>query len=240
MKGVACAELPPPPPPSQEPRTPAPMFMMLAALTLVLLALRHALDAKTRRSRISQSAEDPSSHETDSLPIEDVDRLDPTQPVAVILVGGDHALGPASVRIFGNLYSREYLQVLFVSVGVMDYAAIEGRAGGKGNNRCMGEAKELKKRTRLALDRCLGSAHQLGLKADCRVSVATNVVDEIDVLSDQITAVYPRAAFFVSKLVFQRPKWFHLILHSGSGDAIRARLEKKGRPITVLPFVVPS
>jgi hypothetical protein len=238
MTGDVFAEQQPTPS-SKEPHTPAPVFMMLAAMTLVLMVLRHALHAKVRRSLDSKSSNDPSSHETNSLPSEDVDRLDPTQPVAVMLVGGDHALGPASVRIFGNLYSREYLQILFVSVGVMDYAAIEGGSGGRGNFRGTEESKKLKKNTRLALDHYLASAHQLGLKADCRVSVATNVVDEIDILSDQITAVYPRAAFFVSKLVFQRPKWFHSILHSGSGDAIRARLEKKGRPITVLPFVVP-
>jgi len=186
-------------------------------------------------------ASDPSFlPDSDRLPGEEVDRLDGHQPVAVILVGGDHALGPASLRILGNLYSKEYLQILFLSVGVLDYAAMDGGAERDGSVKGSLEAKQLKRKTRLCLDPYLAIAHQLGFKADCRVSVATNVVDEIDVLSGEIAALYPRAVFFVSKRVFRRPSWFHSLLHNQSSDAIRTRLEKRGLPITVLPFVIPS
>jgi hypothetical protein len=216
------------------------MVMALATLTLLLLVLRNTLFHRPPQSSVSPSSDDSLGHESGSLPGEAVDRLDATQPVAVFLVGGDHALGPASIRSFGKLYSKEYFQILFVSVGVMDYAAMDGGAQGQGNFKGTVEAKRLKMKTRLALDQYLASAHELGFKADCRVSVATNAVDEIDVLSGEIAAIYSRAVFFVSKRVFQKATWFHSLLHSRSSDAIRARLEKKGLPITVLPFVVPS
>jgi len=205
---------PPASPSGPGPNAPAPAFIVLATLTLVLMVVRHSLNVKAGRSRMSQSPDDPSSSESSSLPLEEVDRLDATLPLAVFLVGGDHALGPASVRIFGNLYSKEYRQILFVSVGVMDYAVIDSGSEGKGTFKGTEEAKRLKKKTRLALDPYLASVHQLGLKADCRVSIATNVVDEINTLTNEIAAIHPRAVYFVSKLVFQKSRWFHRFLHS--------------------------
>ncbi|HVR85439.1 MAG TPA: hypothetical protein VMU54_14075 [Planctomycetota bacterium] len=226
-------------PSGQWPQSPAPAFLILAMVTLVLLVLRNSLSTRDRRSLVTPNSDDSLGHESQPLPGEEVDRLEATQPVAVFLVGGDHALGPASLRILGNLYSKEYLQILFVSVGVMDYAAMDAGAEGQGNFKGTVEAKRLKMKTRLALDRYLAIAHQQGFRADCRVSVATDAVDEIEALSGEIAAVYPRAVFFVSKRVFPEATWFHSLLHSRSSDAIRTRLEKKGLPITVLPFVVP-
>jgi len=217
----------------------APALLVLATVAFALLIFRRLLKGPASRLSVPTPSGGPLPPESNRLPAEDVDRLDASQPVAVLLVGGDHFLGPASVRIFGKLYSKEYGQTLLVSVAVIDEATTDEGAEGPTSFRRTAEAKGMKKKTRLALDPVLASAHELGFKADCRVSVATDVVEELDVLSDEIAAVYPRAAFFVSKLVFQKPTWFHPLFHRGSGDAIRARLEKKGRPITVLPFVGP-
>jgi hypothetical protein len=219
--------------------SPAPVFGILAAVTLAFMALAQLFRSRSQRPGILPSPDEAPQDDSPGLPREEVDRLDATQAVAIFLIGADHLLEPTSVRMFRNLYSKEYAQILFVSVGVVDYAVIDGGAEGLGRFKGSVEAKRLKKKTRLALDPYLESAHQLGLKADCRVSVATDAVDEIDALSDEIAAVYSRAVFFVSKLVFQKPRWFHRILHRGTSDAIRKRLEKKGLPITVLPVVVP-
>lgn len=164
--------------------------------------------------------------------------MDANRSLAIFLVGGDQPIGPPSLRVFGHLYAKAYPQILFVSVGVVDYQVVDSGAEGRGTFRGTEEAKILKRKTRLALDPYLSSAHGLGLRADCRVSVATNAIDEIDRISNELAARYPRAVFFVSKLVFQKSHWFHRLLHSATSDAIRKRLEKKGFPVTVIPVVL--
>jgi hypothetical protein len=167
------------------------------------------------------------------------DRLDSDHPVAVFLMGGENELGPRALRIFEGLYSKEYRQVLFVSVGIMDYAVIDGGVDREQGFKGTEEAERLKMKTRLSLDPYLAEAQGLGLKADCRISVATNPVDEIDRVAGEIVESYPKSVFFVSKLVFEKKRWFHRLLHGSTGEDICRRLEKKGYPVTVLPVVVP-
>ena len=188
---------------------------------------------------MAYDVDDSGAKESQGLPAENVDRLDSTNPLAVFLAGGDHSLGPPSLRIFGSLYAKEYPQILFASVGVMDYQVIDSGVEGRGDFKGSEEAKRLKRKTRLELDPYLATAHQLGILADCRVTVATNAVDEIDRLSDEIAVAYPRAVYFVSKLVFRKMRWYHHLLHAGTSDAIRNRLEKKGFPVTIIPVVLP-
>ncbi len=223
------------------PAAPSPFLFVLAVLALLLLAFRRRASSSvdTRRFRMVTSPSNPAGAGPDPLPAHDVDRLDAAQPVAVFLVGGDDSLGPAALRMFGSHYAKEFPQMLFVSVGVMDYGVIDAGAEGMGTFKGTEEARRLKGKTRLALDATLAGAHDLGLKADCRVSVATSAVEEIDGLSGEIARDHPRAVFFVSKLVFQKPRWFHRLLHASTSDAIRQRLEKKGIPVTVLPVLLP-
>lgn len=169
---------------------------------------------------------------------ETVERLDPEQPMAVFLVGGVNRLEPAALRVFRSTHSQEYRQILFLSVGVYDYGVMDSAVEG-GDDADADKAKQLRKKTRLALDPYLAVAHELGMAADCRVVVGTDPVEEIDRLSTQIAANYPRAVFFVTKLVFRRFDWVHRLFRSGTGDAIRRRLEKKGFPVTVIPLVLP-
>jgi hypothetical protein len=169
---------------------------------------------------------------------EPADHLEPMEPVAVLLVGGENALGPSLVDLFRSLHAGQYRQILFLSVGVLDYTVLDfgvnALAGFKGSE----EAERLRLKTRRSLDPFLGAAHQMGLKADVKVSVSTNAADEIDRLSDDVSRVHPRACYFMGQLIFARKRWYHRFLHGGSGQAIRKRLEKKGLPVKMLPVVL--
>jgi len=223
------------------PAAPSPLVFVVAVVALVFLVFRRqASSFDAWRFRMATSPNDPTGSASHPLPAQEVDRLDAAQPLAVFLVGGDDSIGPASLRIFESHYAKDFSQMLFVSVGVMDYGVIDAGTEGLGTFKGTEEARRLKGKTRLALDPYLAQAHGLGLKGDCRVSVATSAVEEIDALSDEIAKSYPRAVFFVSKLVFQRPRWFHRFLHARTSDSIRQRLEKKGFPVTVLPVLLPA
>src|SRR6516162_4958424 len=138
----------PQPGPPPAPHAPAPLLLFVATVALVLMMLRRHLhlQAQERRFRMTSSPENPGSGPSDGLPTEGVDHLEANLPLAVFLAGGDHPLGPPSLRIFGNLYGKEYPQVLFVSIGVMDYRVIEYGAEGNGTFKGSEEAKILKKR----------------------------------------------------------------------------------------------
>jgi hypothetical protein len=64
-------------------------------------------------------------------------------------------------------------------------------------------------------------------------------VGEIDSLSSEIVRAYPKAIFFVGKLIFQKPRWYQRLLFGSRSDQIRTRLETKGFAVVMLPILVP-
>jgi hypothetical protein len=174
------------------------------------------------------------------VPIPDpVDALDATLPVAVLFVGGDDDLGLRPLKIFSLNHMEKFRQMLFVSIGVMDYAIIDAGVDQERGFEGTEEAQRLRQKTRSTLDPFIAGAHQLGLKADCRISIATDPVSELDSLSSKIVGIYPRAVFFVGKLVFEEPRWYQRLLFGNRSDRIQQCLERKGLPVTVLPVLVP-
>jgi hypothetical protein len=168
----------------------------------------------------------------------DPDPLDPRLPLAVLLVGGENELGPLSLQLFGGTYGSDFRQILFVSVGVMDYAVLDAGVDPSRGFEGTEEAGRLREKTRRRLDSYLAAARQLGMKADAQISIATNAVDEIDAVADGIIKRYPKAVFFISKMVFRKKRWFHRFLHGRTSDALRARLEGKGARVKMLPLVL--
>jgi hypothetical protein len=53
-----------------------------------------------------------------------------------------------------------------------------------------------------------------------------------------VSKEFPRSTFFSGKVVFQREKWYHWLLHNQTAYAIQRRLEWLGLPMIVLPVRV--
>ncbi len=102
------------------------------------------------------------------------------------------------------------------------------------------DVEPLVQETRKALDPCIAAAHAMGLKVDCRVAVSVDETAELERLALEVSRLYPRTIFFVSKAVWRRKSWVHRLLHSETADVLRGRLEGRGLPVTVLPVVVPA
>lgn len=164
--------------------------------------------------------------------------LTPYEPLAVLLVGGEHDLGTAVFSQFFASYASQFGQVLFVSVGILDYgildAGVDSRVGFRGSD----EAERLIRETRRRLDPYVEAARGTGLRVDTRVSVGTSAVEEIDRISDPVAKLYPRSTFFLGRLMRLKKRWFHRLLHLGAGEAIHRRLRGKGYPVVVLPVVL--
>ena len=154
--------------------------------------------------------------------------LSPEKRTAVLLVGGYNGLGVHSVLTLFRMFPDEFPQIVFVGAGVLE----------SGNFKGQDDVDRLKGETRSALNQYIGLANRLGMAASSRMSIGTDPVEECQKLCLDLAKDFPRATFFAGKIVFQKPKWFHWILHNQTAQAIQQRLEWDGMPMFVLPVRV--
>jgi amino acid transporter len=154
--------------------------------------------------------------------------LDPKQPTAVILVSGFGGLGIHTLLTVQTLFPKLYRSVLFISVGVIDSSRFKG----------VDEIEALKAHTAEDLRKYEDFAHRLGLPADSRYALGTEAVAEVIELCQQVKQEFPRAVFFLGKLIFERDRLYYRLLHNETAYAIQRRLQFAGLQAVVLPIRV--
>jgi len=154
--------------------------------------------------------------------------VDPNKMTAVQLVTGFNGFGIHTflsiVRNFPNLYKN----IIFVSVAVADSGSFKGAGGGEA----------LKESTEDALKKYVELARRLGLPADFRFDVGTDVVESASLLCEKIAEEFPRSTFFTGQLVFHHVRFFHKLLHNETAFAIQRRLQWDGMTTVILPIRV--
>jgi len=153
---------------------------------------------------------------------------DPVAPVAVVLVPKYGGLGVHSLLSVHRLFPDFFKGVVFVSAGVIDTANFKG-AEEVGDLRASGEAD---------LNRFVTLARGLGLPADSAYGMGTEAVEVLEQVCSEVGRKYPRAVFFVGKLVFQKEQWFNKLLHNETAYAIQRRLHFAGLQAVILPIRV--
>jgi len=151
--------------------------------------------------------------------------LDLEQPTAAVLVGSFGGLGVHSVLAILRLFPHHYRQMVFVSVAVLD----------SGNFKGVAETERLAERTRESLEKYVALANRLGLAATSMMRVGPDPVAEADELCAEVAQRFPKTTFFAGKLIFQREKWYHRLLHNETAEALQRRLQWRGLPLLVLP-----
>ncbi len=151
---------------------------------------------------------------------------DPSQPVAALLVSGYGGLGIHSVLSIQRLFPGYYKNIMFISLGVVDSGHFKGRD----------EVEALERQTEENLKRYVAFANSLGLNAAYRFSLGTEVVEEAETLCQRVVKEYPRAVFFLGKLIFAKEKMYYKILHNDTAFAIQRRLQFSGLQTVVLPI----
>jgi hypothetical protein len=153
------------------------------------------------------------------------DRLDPAKRTAVLLVGSYNGTGVHALMTIHRLFPGDYEQIVFASVGIVDSANFKGAD----------EVENLEEQTQAALDRYIPVANRLGMAASTRKALGTDAVEESERLCAELAKEFPRSTFFSGKVVFQREKWYHWLLHNQTAYALQRRLEWQGMPMIVLP-----
>jgi amino acid transporter len=191
---------------------------LLAALCLLIHAHYQLTIAKLRRL-YSELGNQPRSQTPPKMP------FDPKAHTAVVLVGGYGGLGIHTVLNVFKTFPHVYKNLVFLSVGVVDSGAFKGQD----------TLEDLQKRTDENLQKYVELANGLGIPSTYRMSVGTDAVDEVEQLCLNVAKEFPRSTFFAGKIIFQRERWYHWLLHNNTANAVQKRLHWVGRTMVILP-----
>ncbi len=151
--------------------------------------------------------------------------VDPSRPVAVVLVGAYGGLGIHTLLAIFRAFPNHFGGVVFVSVGVIDSGGFKGADA----------VEELKSQTHGALEEYVALAHGIGVPAIYRTAVGTDTVDELERLCLKVAREFPHATFFAGKVIFEREHWYQRILHNETAFAVQKRLQWAGQTMVILP-----
>ena len=154
--------------------------------------------------------------------------VDPQKMTAVQLVTGFNGFGIHTLLSIVRNFPNFYKNIIFVSVAVADSGSFKGAGG----------VEALKESTENALKKYVELARRLGLPADYRFDIGTDVVESASLLCEKIAEEFPRSTFFAGQLVFPHVRFFHRLLHNETAYAIQRRLQWNGIPTVILPIRV--
>jgi amino acid transporter len=150
--------------------------------------------------------------------------IDRKKPTAVLLVGGYGGMGVHALLTIQKLFPGHFRNIIFVSIGVIDAATMKG----------VQEVDRLREQTKESLRNYVDLAHRFGLAAESRMAIGTDVLDEGEELCSAIAAEFPRALFFLGKLIFERERFYQRILHNETAYQLQRRLQFAGLNTMVL------
>ena len=154
--------------------------------------------------------------------------LQPEEPTAVVLVGRYGGLGIHGMLSIQKLFPNHFKNFVFVSIGVVDAASMKGPE----------EVERIRRLTTEGLQRYVHLANQLGLAAEYRMTMGTEVLEEAENVCLEIAQKYPSAMFFANKLIFEEEKWYQRLLHNETAYQIQRRLQFAGLDCMVMPVRV--
>ncbi len=198
------------------------LVLTTAFITLCFLVKRHYNGVRQEIANLDTILSQIPSHGAPA----NTDPLQREKPVAALLVSGYGGLGIHSLLNIMRLFPNYYENILFLSVGAVDSGVFKGSA----------ELASLEKSTQENLDRYVALARRLGLRAESRFRIGTDVLQEAETLCEAVSREYPKAVFYLGKLVFAREKFYYRVLHNDTAHTIQKRLQFSGLQTVILPI----
>jgi amino acid transporter len=150
---------------------------------------------------------------------------DPQKPVAILLVGGYSGLGRHALSSLLRMFPNHFAGVVFVSVAVVDSESFKGED----------QVAALERRTRRHLVYYERYAQCLGLRAASAFAVGTEVVVELEKISDGLIRRFPQALFVAGQLIFEDESLWNRLLHNETAFMVQKRLQRRGVSMIVVP-----
>ncbi len=155
-------------------------------------------------------------------------QLDLNAATAVISVSSFSGFGLHQILSIHKAFPNYFKQFVFVSAAVVD----------SGNFKGAEELDHLEETTEAALGKYVAWAQANGFRADYRMGIGTEAVETVEELCRELAEQFPRAIFFMGRLIFREEKWYHRLLHNETPHAIQRRLQFQGIQAMVLPIRV--
>jgi amino acid transporter len=191
-------------------------------VSLCFLIRGHYREAGSRMEQLyAELGNLPATHDPASVEVPD-----PQQPTAAVLVTSYSGLGIHTMLNVFKAFPGHFKGLVFLSVGVVGSGEFKGE----------GAVEALQARTESMLARYVALARGLGIPASYRVAVGTETVHTAEQLCLATAKEFPQVTFFAGKMIFQRERWFHALLHNQTAVALQERLQWAGRTMVTLPI----
>jgi amino acid transporter len=157
---------------------------------------------------------------------------DSEAPTAVLLVNGFNGLGLATLTTVARLFNTQFRNVVFVSVGEVDSALLQGPE----------EMQQLERQITDDLAEYCRFAADLGFHSELRTAIGPDVVAELRRLCIEVAREFPHSVFFAGKLVFtdELDGYVSRFLHNHTALELQNWLQLQGLSLVILPVrVVP-
>jgi hypothetical protein len=145
-----------------------------------------------------------------------------------VLVGSYGGVGIHTVLNILRTFPGHFKTIVFISVGVIDSGEFKGEHA----------VEDLRKRTEEMLTNYVTLAAGLGVSATSRMAIGTEAVAGAETLCLAVAREFPQVVFFAGKMIFQREKWYHRLLHNETALAVEKRLRWAGKAMVTLPVRV--
>ena len=152
--------------------------------------------------------------------------VNPKEMTAIMLVNGYSGFGVHTLLTIVRQFPDFYKNFIFVSVAVIDQGLFKGEEGVENHKISIQEA----------LGKYVDLARRLGLKADYRMEIGTDVVKSGSDLCIIVNKEFQKSMVFSGKLAFRVEKFYHKFLHNETAFAIQRILHWNGVPNMILPI----
>jgi len=149
-------------------------------------------------------------------------------PTAIVLVESFGGLGLHTLLTIQRMFPRYYKNLVFCAVGVVDSGQFKG----------VQDLEALERKVRGDLEQYVRFAHRLGVYAEYRYVIGTDLIAELENMVLDLVKEFRRSVVFAGQLVFQRENLFSRSLHHETAFSIQRRLQFVGVQVIILPIRV--
>jgi amino acid transporter len=149
-------------------------------------------------------------------------------PTAIVLVESYSGLGIHTLLSVIRMFPRHYKNFVFCAVGLVDSGQFKGAK----------DVEALEAKTRADLEKFVALAQRMGVYAEYRYILGTDLISELETMSLDVTREFRRCVVFAGQLVFQKENLFTRSLHHETAFSVQRRLQFRGVQVVILPIRV--
>jgi amino acid transporter len=149
-------------------------------------------------------------------------------PTAVLIARDFDGIAVHTLLNVQRIFPGQFKNIVFVSVGVIDGSQYKG----------LREVENLRRAKEEDLKSLVEFANCLGWYAEYRMSLGTELIEELEGLCKAVAEDFPKSVFFAGKLIFQRENLFTYLLHNQTPYTLQRRLQFEGLQTFILPIRV--